>query len=89
MTTLHRAGTGIIAYTKGSPEAVLPLCASKLTSGGEHAIDRAALLRQAEDMAADGLRVLAIACRRWAALPDSDAPCRSWKMSWCFSASPG
>ncbi|MGC2456953.1 MAG: calcium-translocating P-type ATPase, PMCA-type [Gallionellaceae bacterium] len=71
MTTMHLDGTGIIAYTKGSPEAVLPLCASILTSGGEHAIDRAALLRQAEDMAADGLRVLAFAFRRWQVLPDS------------------
>jgi len=71
MTTLHRAGNEVIAYTKGSPEAVLPLCVSKLGSGGEIDIDRPALLREAEAMAADGLRVLAFACRRWPALPDS------------------
>ena len=71
MTTLHRAGTGVIAYTKGSPEAVLPLCVSSLGSGGEHAIDAGVLLRQAEAMAADGLRVLAFAYRRWPVLPDS------------------
>jgi Ca2+-transporting ATPase len=70
MTTLHRAGTEVIAYTKGSPEAVLPLCARKLGGSGESGIDRAALLRQAEAMAADGLRVLAFAYRRWAKLPD-------------------
>jgi len=71
MTTLHRAGDEVIAYTKGSPEAVLPLCVSKLDSSGELSIDHSVLLRQAEAMAADGLRVLAFACRRWSALPDS------------------
>ncbi len=71
MTTLHRAGAAIIAYTKGSPEAVLSLCVSKLVSGGEQTIDHAVLLQQAEAMAADGLRVLAFAYRRWPALPDS------------------
>jgi P-type Ca2+ transporter type 2C len=70
MTTLHRADDGVIAYTKGSPESVLPLCASMLGSNGEHAIDRETLLRQSEAMAADGLRVLAFACRRWPVLPD-------------------
>jgi len=74
MTTLHRAGAEVIAYTKGSPETVLPLCVSKLGSGGESAIDRAVLLRQAEAMGADGLRVLAYAYRRWPALPDSTHP---------------
>jgi len=70
MTTFHRAGNEVIAYTKGSPETVLPLCASKLGSSGENDIDHALLLRQAETMAADGLRVLAFACRRWTKLPD-------------------
>jgi Ca2+-transporting ATPase len=74
MTTLHRAGAEVIAYTKGSPETVLPLCVSKLGGSGESVIDRAALLRQAEVMGADGLRVLAFACRRWPALPDSTNP---------------
>jgi len=70
MTTLHTEVDEVIAYTKGSPEAVLPLCVSKLTGSGESAIDRDALLRQADAMASDGLRVLAFAYRRWPALPD-------------------
>ncbi len=70
MTTLHTEANEVIAYTKGSPEAVLPLCVNKLTGGGETAVDRDALLRQAEAMAADGLRVLAFAYRRWASLPE-------------------
>ena len=74
MTTLHRASDGVIAYTKGSPETVLPLCVSKLGGNGESGIDRPALLRQAETMGTDGLRVLAYAYRRWPALPDSTHP---------------
>ena len=70
MTTLHGAGAEIIAYTKGSPETVVPLCVRMLGTGGEQDIDRAALLQQAELMAADGLRVLAFAYRRWQALPE-------------------
>jgi Ca2+-transporting ATPase len=70
MTTLHSAGQEVIAYTKGSPEAVLPLCVGKLGGSGESDIDHAVLLRQAEAMAADGLRVLAFAFRRWPVLPD-------------------
>ena len=73
MTTLHRADDGVIAYTKGSPETVLPLCISMLGSNGEHAIDRETLLRQAEAMAADGLRVLAYAYRRWPRIPDGSS----------------
>ena len=71
MTTFHGLEDGIIAYTKGSPEAVLPLCVRTLAANGEQSIDRAALLKQADAMAADGLRVLAFAYRRWPALPHS------------------
>jgi Ca2+-transporting ATPase len=74
MTTLHGKGTEVIAYTKGSPESVLPCCERVLTSTGEENIDHAALLHQVDAMAADGLRVLAIAYRRWATLPASPHP---------------
>ena len=74
MTTFHGADAGAIAYTKGSPETVVPLCVRMLGTGGEQDIDQAALLHQAELMAADGLRVLAFACRRWPALPDGTHP---------------
>jgi Ca2+-transporting ATPase len=61
MTTLHRADSGIVAFVKGAPESILPLCIG--------AIDRAAIGVGVERMAADGLRVLAIAERRFAELP--------------------
>lgn len=78
MTTFHRiekgSETNIIAYTKGSPEALVSQCKRILTATGDQVIDQAALLQQAEVMAANGLRVLAFACRHWETLPDGDQP---------------
>ncbi len=74
MTTFHGTDEDIVAYTKGSPETVVPLCARMLGADGEQEIAQAALLQQAEVMAADGLRILAFACRRWPALPDGAHP---------------
>lgn len=70
MTTFHRAAYGAMAFTKGAPESVLPRCVSMLTSAGEQSLPAAEILEQAERMAADGLRVLAVACRQWPELPD-------------------
>ena len=60
-------------YCKGAPEAVLPLCVQMLQGGQAVALDaamHAALLAAQEEMAGQGLRVLALA---WKPLPD-DAP---------------
>jgi len=70
MTTLHRAEPGFVAYTKGAPEAVLALCALQFDADGEAPLDSAAWQRQAESMARNGLRVIAIAMRHLDALPD-------------------
>ncbi len=74
MTTFHRTGETVLAFTKGSPEAVVPQCHRTFGANGEQFIDQTALLRTAETMAADGLRVLALAYRRWPALPASHRP---------------
>ncbi len=73
MTTFHTSGNGVMAYTKGAPEAVLARCVTASAEDGSVAIDRAALERAAGGMAAEGLRVLAVACRRWHNIPDLDA----------------
>ncbi|HET8996037.1 MAG TPA: cation-translocating P-type ATPase [Acetobacteraceae bacterium] len=65
MTTLHSAPDGLIAYVKGAPETVLPRCRSIVTQAGDQLIDLPAVTGTAEQMAADGLRVLAVARRRW------------------------
>ena len=69
MTTLHAADGAVAAFTKGAAERVLAGCTARLTSDGERPLDRAAMLGDAERMAAEGLRVLAVATRRLPALP--------------------
>jgi Ca2+-transporting ATPase len=74
MTTLHRDGARIIAFVKGAPEQVIPLCHAQLTAGGAQPLDAAIAAGAAERMAADGLRVLAYACRIFDAVPADLAP---------------
>lgn len=69
MTTFHREGEGVIAFTKGAPERVVAQCQEVLTGSGPAPVKREAILKEAERMAADGLRVLAVAFRRWPELP--------------------
>ena len=70
MTTLHRQHEGFIAYTKGAPESVLPLCDTLLGENGTEPLPCEHLLAVAEQMASEGLRVLAVARRHWPELPD-------------------
>ncbi len=74
MTTLHRDDEGILVLSKGAPERMLAACATELTERGEVPLDRAAALAVADEMAANGLRVLAVARRRLPALPADLSP---------------
>jgi Ca2+-transporting ATPase len=74
MTTFHREGDSLIAFTKGAPERVVAQCEEVLTGTGSASVKREAILGEAERMAADGLRVLAVAFRRWPELPADPAP---------------
>ncbi|MFM0514468.1 cation-translocating P-type ATPase [Paraburkholderia sp. RL17-373-BIF-A] len=69
MTTIHRNGTGFIAYTKGAPETVIERCSASLSDHGMVAVDHECVLAAAEAMADSGLRVLAVASRKWDSLP--------------------
>jgi len=77
MTTFHLeqpgTGGGFVAYTKGAPESVLPRCVAQWTPEGPAPLDAAAMLAQAQALAAEGLRVLALARRNHARLPDTNA----------------
>lgn len=73
MTTFHRNQDGYVAYTKGAPESVLPCCAAQWTPQGPAVMDGAAVLASATELAAQGLRVLALARRDHARLPDTNA----------------
>jgi len=70
MTTLHAdpAG-GVVSFTKGGVEVVLGKTRRALPASGPSAIAADDLVKAAERMAADGLRVLALATRRWPSLP--------------------
>ena len=66
MTTLHQDNNGLLALTKGAPEAILPLCSAALDRAGRLIdLDIAQVLAEAEDLARKGLRVMAFAERRW------------------------
>ena len=75
MTSFHRVGERILAYTKGAPESVLPRCNQVLGANGRpEPIDVAAWLADAEALAAQGLRVLALAQKEHAAVPGAPEP---------------
>lgn len=62
MTTFHSWNGKVISFTKGAPDVLLERC---------NGIDKTALLKTVDEMAADGLRVLGFACRYWDAVPNS------------------
>ncbi len=74
MTTFHRGGEEIVAFTKGAPEVMLALCDKTLVSDAPGSIDRESLASHAERMATEGLRVLAVACRIWKTIPPEPTP---------------
>jgi Ca2+-transporting ATPase len=65
MATFHRTNAGgLVAYVKGAPRQVLERCDRALTIRGERPLDEAGrqqLLQRNDDLAARGLRVLALA----------------------------
>ncbi len=67
MTTVYPAPDGLVAYVKGSPQAVLERCRAVRREHGEAALDleaRREIERANDDMARRALRVLAVATRR-------------------------
>ncbi len=73
MTTFHRHGGVLLAYTKGAPESVLPRCTAQWTPKGPQPLDHQIWLERAAALAAKGLRVLALARREHPSLPDTNA----------------
>lgn len=64
MTTLHRKSEGeVVAFVKGAPEQILSRCSQMQTAEGAAEVDTEALLEEAEDLAEQGYRVLAVAFR--------------------------
>jgi len=63
VVSVHDSASGGICFVKGAPEQVVSLCARDLR-GPLSPSRRRAVLRRNEALAADGLRVLAVAWRR-------------------------
>ena len=74
MTTVHRLADRIVAFTKGAPERVLADCIDRLTETGSASLERPAILAAAEEMARNGLRVLAVAYRSFREMPAAFTP---------------
>ncbi len=59
--SLNRVGGGSRAFVKGALERLLPMCTRMATPGGDTSLDAALLERQAEELASQGYRVIAMA----------------------------
>jgi Ca2+-transporting ATPase len=71
MTTFHKWPDGkIISFTKGATDVLIEKADNILTSEGLIPVDLQVMHRVNEKMAADGLRVLCIAMRKWDTLPE-------------------
>jgi P-type Ca2+ transporter type 2C len=75
MTTIHRQSDGtFLAITKGAAEVLLERSSFEQRTSGLVPIERSRLRGIADSMAADGLRVMAIAIRRWKVMPQPLMP---------------
>jgi Ca2+-transporting ATPase len=66
MTTLHQMDGIFVAFSKGAPELIIESCTKQLTPEGEKPLDgksKEQILEVARRMAAQALRVLAVASR--------------------------
>ncbi|MDP3048877.1 MAG: cation-translocating P-type ATPase [Thermodesulfovibrionales bacterium] len=72
--TSKEGGEKFISFTKGGMDVLFDKSVNILTSDGFKEINNAEIIKVSEKMAADGLRVLGIAMRRWNDLPDDMSP---------------
>ncbi|MFZ5631779.1 MAG: calcium-translocating P-type ATPase, SERCA-type [Bacillota bacterium] len=77
MTTFHRRGEAVRSFTKGAPDVLLGRCTEIMTGQGTTALNeeaRSRLLEINSQFASQGQRVLALATRRWPAVPADLSP---------------
>jgi len=63
MATMHESGGKKVIYVKGSPEKILAMCRDQAADGKPEALNRAAALDKASEMAQEALRVIGMACK--------------------------
>lgn len=69
MTTLHQSDDAVVAYIKGAPEQVLQRCSQSSGNNQAIAFEPEEILHEAELLANEGYRVLAVAKREFTTLP--------------------
>lgn len=77
MSTVHRSGNGAVQYTKGAPDEILQKCSAILTDGEIVPLTddaRASIVNDNKRMAAKALRVLAVAMKKYDAVPEDFSP---------------
>lgn len=74
MTSVHTWNGGVMSFTKGAIDVLLDHSRHVLTADGVKPVDLAEISRTNERMAAEGLRVLGVAMRRWDGLPSRITP---------------
>ena len=76
MTTLHTTPAGVIAYSKGAADELLPTCTRQLQAGDELPLadaDRDGIRAVEQRLASDGLRVLAVARKAGPTVQDAES----------------
>jgi Ca2+-transporting ATPase len=77
MTTIHTVEGTPLAFVKGAPDVVLDLCTHIQRNGAPVRLSEEAkkeVLEQNRDLASHALRVLGVACRPLASVPDNPTP---------------
>ncbi len=74
MTTIHAWQEGYIAFTKGALEGLVERMPWQLTTDGKVPFAADETMNETERMAAQGLRVIVLAMRRWERLPEAITP---------------
>jgi P-type Ca2+ transporter type 2C len=69
MSTYHRTEAGVLGLTKGAPEEIVSRCVIQQDAAGTGPLQSEEILRTADELAAEGYRVLAFASREWPELP--------------------
>lgn len=83
MTTLHKTEDGWISVTKGAPDILLEKCAFCMEGSGQVPFDdrRKSMARMVNgEMAAQALRVVAVAFRQWSEKPPLTEEALEWNL---------
>ncbi|QJW48762.1 HAD-IC family P-type ATPase [bacterium BFN5] len=77
MTTIHQTDQAYLAFTKGAPDILISRCTAIMTANQIQPLDAAQIAKFQKinhDLAAQALRVLAVAYRRFSEIPDQASP---------------